>query len=202
MCIRDRYRGASQLYKVNTADGSLTPVGASSGQSFYDFGATPTGLYGVGTNGKLYGISPLDGHTQLIGSLGITLVTSVQSLSSGSDTLYFINGSSLYTLSTSTGAASLVGSVGSSLIGAMTMAGGRLYGGASNALAVATLDTASGAATVGPSVTGDHLGSFWGLAALPVSSVPEPGAWALLAGGGLLLWARVKKAGAAAGQVT
>ena len=184
------YKGASQLYEVDTADGSLTAVGGTSGQSFYDFGSTPTALYGVGTDAKLYSISTADGHGTLIGSLGITLVSSVQSLSSNSSTLYLINGSSLYSLSTSTGAASLVGPVGSSLIGAMTMIDGTLYAGVSNGLSVATLDTLTGSVTAGPGVTGGTLGSFWGLAGVPVASVPEPGTWALWAAGGLLLLSR------------
>lgn len=184
------YKGASQLYEVDTADGSLTAVGGPSGQSFYNFGSTPTGLYGVGVDARLYSISTTDGHGTLVGSLGITLVSSVQSLSSNSSTLYLINGSSLYSLSTSTGAASLVGPVGSSLIGAMTLIDGTLYGGVSNGLAVATLDTSTGAVTVGPGVTGGALGSFWGLAGVPVASVPEPGTWALWTAGGLLLLAR------------
>lgn len=174
----------STLYTVNTADGSLTSVGAS-GIDVDDFGSTTTGLYAVDTSANLYSLDPTTGAATLIGSTGLGL-GSWRGLSNGSGTLYFSDGPDLYTLNTSTGAATLVGDIGGPQLGVLLQENGTLYGGQdSPSDAVDTIDPVTGAATTGPAPTSNFSGSFFGLAQNPlVAPVPEPGS-AILAGASL-----------------
>jgi hypothetical protein len=87
-------------------------------------------------------------------------------MSTGSDTLYMTDGSTLYTLNTTTGAATLVGSSSSGVFGADVVVGGVIYGGSASPLAIYTLDGSNGAGTLIANVTGTST-NFWGLA--PIS---------------------------------
>ena len=83
------------------------------------------------------------------GSVGITL-KGYRSLSTNADSLYFADGGSLYTLNTSTGAATLIGPSGVSLT-ALLQENGTLYGASYiRHLSVDTVDPATGAATIWP----------------------------------------------------
>ena len=170
------------LYTVNPANGSLTVVGTSS-IDIDDFGSTTSGLYAVGVDGDLYSINRLTGAATLIGPTGLAFGT-WRSLSTNSSTLYFANGANLYTLNTTTGEATLIGNMGGPEEGALLLEGGILYGGENlPALVADTLNTTTGAATVGPSVTGTSS-SFFALASNPLpAKTPEPTTLALLGAG-------------------
>jgi hypothetical protein len=178
------HTAAGDLYTINPTNGAVTVVGVS-GVDYDDFGSTTTGLYAIGTNADLYSINGISGAATLIGATGLSFGT-WRSLSTNSSTLYFANGTNLYTISTTTGAATLVGSMGSVEEGAMLFEGGILYGGDdSPGGTVDTFNLTTGAATVGPSVSGTSS-AFFALAPnpLPASSTPEPGTILLLLGGG------------------
>lgn len=90
------------LYQVNTATGGLTTVGTGS-VLLDDFGSTLNGLYGIGTDGSLYSVNPLNGADSLIGATGLGAPASnTVGLSTNSSALYYSFAGNLYTLSTST----------------------------------------------------------------------------------------------------
>ncbi len=179
------------LYSVNTANGNLTAVG-SSGISYEDIGSTTKGLYAIGSDFNLYSVNPANGAATLVGGTGLSSFGGVFGESAGSSTLYITAGTELYSVSTTSGLATAIGYMSGQYMGALVQEGGILYGGQWPATAVDTLNTLTGAATTGPSVTGG-LNSFWGLAPIPLtSSVPdETSTMSLLLGvvcfGGLLL---------------
>jgi hypothetical protein len=171
------------LYSINPANGSLTPVGTSS-VNYDDFGSTTSGLFAVGVDANLYSINAATGAATLIGPTGLGF-GSWRSLSTNAGTLYFADGASLYTLNTTTGAATLVGNMGGPEMGAMLLENGTLFGGEdSPGLRVDSLNITTGAATIGPSVTGG-ASAFFALAPnpLPTSAAPEPQFWGWLAAG-------------------
>lgn len=160
--------GSGTLYTINPTNGSLTVVGTSP-TNFWGFGSTTSGLYVVGLDFNLYSIDPASGAATLIGPTGLSLSGGLwYGVSTNSSTLYFSAGPNFYTLDTATGAATLVGSTGGPQMGAMLLEGGILYGGEdSPALAVATLNPTTGAATTGPAVTGT-TGIVFALAPYPL----------------------------------
>jgi hypothetical protein len=174
------------LFSVNPANGALTSIGSASGVNIDDFGSTTAGLYAVsfGATQNLYSINPSSGAATLIGPTGLGY-GSWRGLSTNSGTLYFADGANLYTLNTTTGAATLVGAFGGSAeMGVLLTEGGVLYGGDDTHDTIDTINTSTGAATVGPS--SGLPGSFYGLAPNPIptpNTTPEPGTWGLLAGG-------------------
>ena len=172
------------LFGVNPANGALTSIGTATGVDYDDFGSTTTGLYVVsfGAIQDLYSISPTTGVATLIGPTGLGY-GSWRGLSTNSSTLYFADGADLYTLNTGTGAATLVGAFGGSAeMGVLLTEGGTLYGGDDTDNKVDTINTSTGAATIGPSPSASFSGSFYGLAPFPVpgATTPEPGTWGLL----------------------
>jgi hypothetical protein len=177
------------LYSVDPATGGLTAIGNGTFAANYgDFGSTTTGLYGVGSwpglGGEvvLWSIDPSTGATTLIGPTGTGL--GVSSLSNNSNTLFFNNGASLYTLDTTTGLATLIGSSFPFEAVAMVFENGTLYGAHDNpCCSFDTLDTSTGAATFVANESGGPNGGLV-VALAPVvssaSSVPEPGYAGLL----------------------
>ena len=115
---------AGNLGKVDVATGAVTLVG-SMGVTMTDIAFDPSGnLYGISFS-DLYSINSTTAAITHIGSLGASL----NSLVFGSDgTLYSAN-NQLYTVSTSTGLASLIGSGGASYSssGDLAFVGGNLY---------------------------------------------------------------------------
>jgi uncharacterized repeat protein (TIGR03803 family) len=160
--------GSGTLYTINPTNGSLAVVGTSP-VNFWGFGSTISSLYVVGLDFNLYSIDSTSGAATLIGPTGLSLSGGLwYGVSTNSSTLYFSAGASLYTLDTATGAATPVGSTGGPQLGALLLEGGILYGGEdSPALAVATLNPATGAATTGPAVTGT-TGIIFALAPYPL----------------------------------
>jgi hypothetical protein len=172
------------LYSINTANGSLTSIGASATIDYAGFGSTLSGLYALSTTGGLYSVNPTNGATTLIG-LNVTNGGTL-ALSTGSSTLYlaeFFNSAyNLYTLNTTTGAATLVG-LTSTAIGALMWDGvSTLYGGQDTPfpLKVDTLSTSNGSVTTGPGLTGSSS-NFGGFA--PLLTTPEPATWSFLGTG-------------------
>jgi hypothetical protein len=167
--------GTGDLFTVNTTNGALTVVGASSVDYFALGSTTSGGLYVIGTNADLYSINASNGAATLIGPTGLSFGR-WDALSTNSPTLYFSSGTNLYTVNTTTGATSSVGLTGGAQLGALLEEGGTLYGGQDlPTLAVATLNTSTGAATTGPALSGTGAGIVFGLAPYPIpaSRVPE-----------------------------
>jgi uncharacterized protein (TIGR03437 family) len=107
------------LYSVNTATANLTLIGGVTGTpNLVTFGSTTKGLYGVGNTGSqtvatLFSINPQTGTMTAIGPLGASAVPNggdaYVRLSVGSATLYMEYNSNLFTINTTTGAATQVG---------------------------------------------------------------------------------------------
>ena len=156
------------------------------------FGSTTTGLYALGGSSTDLTLFSINASTGVATAIGLTGLGSggAFSLSTNSSTLFFTQGSNstLYTISTSTGASTSVGPLGGSeQMGAMVFTGGTLYGNDGQPLtnAISTINTSSGAATLGPNVTGAGS-TLDGLAPDPLSSstaAPEPGTWLFLSCG-------------------
>ena len=161
-----------------------TQVGATSNIDYYDLGSTLTGLYALDTSLNLYSINPTTGVPTLLGPTGGP-ASSWYGMSTNSSTLYMTFGSNLYTLNTTTGAATLVGGTGGTQYGALVTVNGTFYAGEdAGANRVDTLNPSTGAATLGPTLTGT-TSNFFGL-----TTTPEPGA---LAAFGLIGFAFVRR---------
>jgi len=111
------------LGTVDVATGTASVIGQMS-QTMTDIGFDPSGnLWGI-TFGSLYQIDKATAATTLVGSFA----PSLNSLVFGADGTLYAAGSSLYTLNTSTGTATLVGSGGGySSSGDLAFVGGNLY---------------------------------------------------------------------------
>jgi len=177
------------LFKVNTATGDARDqyVGGTLGGTGYYLGSTSNGLlYGLEFQSSnpegigLYSINPTTGSTSLIGITGITLPPQgyfvLSGLSNGSDNLYFAYLSKLYQLNTSTGAATLIGSMPSGTeTDGIDFQDGNLYGvQTSPALAIDQFSISNGLPSVGPTAQDDFT-------SLTPYSVPEPATISLLA---------------------
>jgi hypothetical protein len=189
--------GTATLYEINETNGALTTIGTNVTTEYHDLGSTLTAMYTIDAAANLYSVNPSNGALTLIGSTGLA-EPGTASLSTNSSTLYFteFNGGAyqLYTINTSTGAATLVGTT-STPIGALMWDGASVLYGVQDSpdpVAVDTINTANGAVTLGPAVTG-AAGDINGLAPIPSSSgVPEPASWCLL-GAGLLVIGRWRR---------
>jgi hypothetical protein len=197
------------LFTVNTAGPSVSPPAANNfGVRMVDLGSTLSGLYGLGwdqlTNDDssqsdlgLYSIDPSTGLAALVGLTELSYSTFPDiGLSTNSDTLYFGDGNELYTIATTTGAVTDVGSfggAGSYQMGALVVINGVLYGADINNHTVDTINPFTGAATPGATI---NL-VIYGLAPNPLPSggpeAEEPGTWTLLAAGAVGLMAAKRK---------
>jgi hypothetical protein len=191
--------GSSTLYRINPTDGALTSIGSDLGISYFDTGSTTSGLFAISflNPSDLYQINPLTGTATDVGPLGITIQTAgvFTGMSTNSSALYITTGTRFYSVNTSTGQATLIGSTDGPQIGAMVMLGGTLYGGSDPANQVYTLDTTSGAAGFVANVT-NGASEFYGLA--PLTATPLPSTWTMmligLASIGLIAHRRQKRA--------
>jgi len=164
------------LYSVNTASANLTLIGGVTGTpNLATFGSTTTGLYGLAGVGSfevatLFSINPQTGTITAIGPIGAGAIpngqTYYQRLSVGSSTLYMEANSNLYTINTTTGAATQVGTTDSNgyLSSVLLLEYGTYYVG-----------TGSGIATINVS-TGqiDPHSSIFGGPGSPVGLAPDP----------------------------
>ncbi len=173
---------SSNLYLANKTTGAFSLVGNSNvtDSAIGSLGSTTSGLYSMGYGGELYSVNPSTGGVTPIGSSGLTYA-GYWILSTNSSTLYFCDWTSLYTIDTGDGHATLVGAFGGSIqMAALVFQDGKLYG-FDTGNHIDTIDTTTGVATVGPSVTGY---SIWAMAPLPgpATGAPEPASALLLVG--------------------
>lgn len=181
---------STTLYTINPSNGSLSYYSTVAGD-LVDFGSTTSGIYGIDTNGDLIKFTGGSGE-QIIGAPGgladlFTSTTATAGLSTNAATLYFAFNSNLYTVSTTTGAATLVGNTGGAKPYAMVQIGSTLYAGEANSATFDTLNTTTGVATTGPAGSGNGIGTTFGLAPDPVP-VPLPAStWLMLSGLGMLV---------------
>jgi len=164
------------LYSVNTANANLTLIGGVTGNpNLASFGSTTAGLYGLAGTGSvevatLFSINPQTGAITAIGPIGASAIpdgqTYYQRLSVGSSTLYMESSSNLYTINTTTGAATQVGTTDSNgyLSSALLLEYGTYY--VAEGSGLATINVATGQI--------DPHSSIFGAAGTPVALAPDP----------------------------
>jgi uncharacterized protein (TIGR03437 family) len=164
------------LYSVNTANASLTLIGGVTGTpNLATFGSTTTALYGVTGTGSdevttLLSINPQTGAITAIGPIGASAIPNgtgfYARLSVGSSTLYMENDSNLYTINTTTGAATQVGTTDSNgyLTSVLLLEYGTYYVGTGSG--IATINVATGQI--------DPHSSIFGGPGSPVGLAPDP----------------------------
>lgn len=147
-----------QLGTVDVATGAATVIG-NMGSAMTDIAFDPSGnLYGI-TFDTLFSIDPTTAVATAIGSLGISANSLVFD---AAGTLYTAN-NALYTINTTTGAASLVGNGGAaySSSGDLAFISGQLYLSSLTGDKLLTLDTSTG---VGTDIGNIGFSSVYGLA--------------------------------------
>ena len=170
------------LYSVNTSNANLTLIGGLTGNNLATFGSTTTGLYGVGNSGSssvttLFSINPQTGAITAIGPIGASAVPNgtgfYSRLSVGSSTLYLENNSNLYTINTTTGAATQVGTTDGNdyLTSVPLFENGTYYAGTGSG--IATINVTTGQITPGSAISGGP-GSPIGLAPDPLPAGTPP----------------------------
>jgi uncharacterized protein (TIGR03437 family) len=164
------------LYSVNTTNANLTLIGGVTGTpNLSTFGSTTTGLYGMAPTGSfsvetLFSINPQTGAITAIGPIGASAIPNgtgfYARLSVGSSTLYMENDSNLYTINTTTGAATQVGTTDSNgyLSSVLLLEYGTYYVGEGSG--IATINVATGQM--------DPHSSIFGAAGTPVGLAPDP----------------------------
>jgi len=173
--------GGTGLYTVNTQTGSTSLVGNLQNQTYYVFGSTTTNLYMVDTVGELYSINPVNGVETALGSTHLLMGSNTVGLSTGSNNLYMSLGANVYSINTSTGSASLLGTSGVTDFGALVSVGGTVYGSSIiSPNSVYSFNPTNGISTF--SALSSAPDYAWGLAPLtsPSPVVPEPSSFALL----------------------
>ena len=171
------------LYSVNTSNGNLTLIGGLNGNNLAAFGSTTTGLYGLAGTGSnvvatLFSINPQTGAMTTIGPLGAGAVPNGQGyyarLSVGSSTLYMEFNSNLYTINTTTGAATRVGTTDTNdyLSTVPLLENGTYYAGYGPG--IGTINVTTGQITPGSALSGGP-GSLIGLAPDPLPAGTPPG---------------------------
>jgi uncharacterized protein (TIGR03437 family) len=170
------------LYSVNTTNANLTLIGGLTGNNLNTFGSTTAGLYGVAGTGPqqvatLFSINPQTGAVTAIGPIGASVIANGQSyserLSVGSSTLYMEFNSNLYTINTTTGAATQVGTTDSNgyETSVLLLENGTYYAGTGSG--IATINVTTGQITPGPAISGGP-GSPVGLAPDPLPAGTPP----------------------------
>jgi hypothetical protein len=220
---------ANQLYSISSA-GVETAIGSAvAGVTFVDFGSTTSGLFAISTTGYLYTINDTTGvATRDSLSLGLGTFASHLStigLSTGTGTLYFDDGTTMYSLNTGTGFATKLGTISGTpteygalmyATAALTGTTAGLYGGSNHdgsgshtgiaqfaISGTAPTESFVGSLTREVSPNSAHATQFWGMVpGFGAKVVPEPSEWALMLFGvgavGGALRGRRRKATAAA----
>ena len=170
------------LYSVNTSNANLTLIGGLNGNNLATFGSTTTGLYGLAGTGSyevatLFSINPETGAITAIGPIGASAIPNGQGyyarLSVGSSALYMEFNSNLYTINTTTGAATQVGTTDSNdyLTSVPLFENGTYYAG--NGSGIGTINVTTGQITPGSALSGGP-GSLVGLAPDPLPAGTPP----------------------------
>jgi uncharacterized protein (TIGR03437 family) len=170
------------LYSVNTSNANLTLIGGINGHNLATFGSTTTGLYGLagtGSNGvaTLFSINPQTGAITSIGPIGASVIPNGQGsyarLSVGSSTLYMEFQSNLYTINTTTGTATQVGTTDRNgyLTSVPLFENGAYYSGSGSV--IGTINVTTGQITPGSALSGGP-GSLVGLAPDPLPAGTPP----------------------------
>ena len=126
---------ANDLYRFNVSTGMSTLVGSTS-DTLEAIAFSPGGtLYGLGKNdGNLYTVNPATAALALVGNVGVSIGSPTGGLTFGPNgVLYATLDDSLYTLSTTTGLAT---EVGSSVPGVTSLTGFNSISGLASATAV------------------------------------------------------------------
>lgn len=105
-----------RLGSINLSTGVISPVpvtGSLAAVTLTDIAASGTNVYAVSIQNNLYQFDPTTGGSNLVGSLGVSLTTTVTALGfTPSGTLYTANDSGgFYTVDLTTGRANLVASI-------------------------------------------------------------------------------------------
>ncbi len=137
------------FYQVNLSDGSLTQLTPGIGSHFRGFGAITAGLYAINTSGDLcyvYLVPSPEERCYSAPAFGAGTLA----MSADGTTLYVTldpgTGSLLYSLNTTTGAATLIGPTGVLNITSLVFRHGTLYAAAANG-SIDILNTTTGQAT-------------------------------------------------------
>jgi len=165
--------GDGQLYDIDVTNASFKLVGTSP-SGYQLFGSTLTGLYGYEGN-YLYSVDPATGRNTRIGNGLLPSCGANSQLSTNSSSLYLNCAGKLYTINVADGTASVVGSnnAGGAQVQALSSINGVLYGiKDATPPTIVTLNTATGALTSGPTISGLPGASYYGLA--PVLQAPAP----------------------------
>lgn len=148
------------LYNVNPANGGATPIGNGVGVGVTGLGLAPQSgvLYGVTT--ALYAINLNTGAASLVGSLNLPTVNDVNSRAG--DVAYGPNGTTLYlsadvpeekagdelfSVNTSTGAATLIGSIGFTNVTGLALGDDGVLYGVTGTGQILSINTSTGGGT-------------------------------------------------------
>jgi uncharacterized protein (TIGR03437 family) len=170
------------LYSVNTSNANLTLIGGLTGNNLSTFGSTTTGLYGLAPTGSasvetLFSINPETGAMTAIGPIGASAIPNgtgfYATLSVGSSTLYMENNGNLYSINTTTGAATQVGTTDNhDYVSTVPLfENGTVYAGYGPG--IGTINVTTGQITPGSALSGGP-GSLVGLAPDPVPAGTPP----------------------------
>jgi hypothetical protein len=167
------------LYTVNATTAALTLVGPSGVVQFdFSLGVTSDGTLYNDSMGVVYTVNPHTGAAAKLGSLGFE--TGAQIAGDASGNLYIINNSnlSLYRVSRTTGAGTLIGPGTYSTINGMVFSGGTMDAIEVLRTGVYSLNLTNGASTLISNYNQSIIGSI--LEAANISSaVPEPSSFTL-----------------------
>lgn len=178
------------LYLVNTATAALTligpcPVDLTPGGGGSLGNASDGTLYAVGT-GVVSTVNPNTGALTTLGNLGFTTGADINGDANGN--LYIIRNTteSLYSVSPTTGAGTLIGPGTYDTVFGMAFSDGTMYAMQFQGTGIYALNLATGSGTLVSNYDPSIIGSIY-TAAAQVQSVPEPSGFVLLGTAGIAL---------------
>lgn len=170
--------GDSNLYQIDTGTGQLTLIG-NNGVGPLWLGSTSTSLYGftAANLSNMYSVDGGNATATLVGSTGGGVPMGYFSISTKDPALYIAaapdgtTNATLYTVDTSTGAISVVGSTGVTGIDAMGNVNGTLYATSDTTGNLYSINPSTGVATLITALSNIGSNFVYGLA--EVTPVPE-----------------------------
>jgi hypothetical protein len=163
------------IYTVNTATAALTLVGATGVvQGSFSLGSTSDNTLYNDSAGVVYTVNPNTGLATQLGSLGF--VTGAQIDGDASGNLYIIDNSnhSLYSVSRSTGATTLIGAGSYGTINGMAFTDGTMYAIEDFGTGIYSLNLTNGQGTLLSNYDQSIIGAIDAAAPVLSQSVPEP----------------------------